>query len=90
MKIDGIFSEYLLKKAISSRCSASCSCQTIISGIWTSAYVTTSCPVIVVGWMSHLKKYVPGFEGAVNVYVIFSGPVMTWPTNILSVAAVVV
>ncbi len=31
------------------------------------AGVTTSLPVICVGWTSHLKKYVPAFDGAVNV-----------------------
>ncbi len=30
-------------------------------------YLTTKSPVMMVGWMSHLKKYVPGVDGAVNV-----------------------
>lgn len=38
-----------------------------------------NCPVILPGWVSHLKKYVPGFVGAVNVYVVFLGPVIVSP-----------
>ncbi len=46
------------------------------------AYCTTKVPVMIVGWTSHRKKYVPGVVGAVNVYVVLVGPVTMLPTNI--------
>ncbi len=36
-------------------------------GIMAVPAVTINWPVICVGWMSHLKKYVPGVAGAVKV-----------------------
>ena len=43
-------------------------------------------PVIVVGWISQRKKYVPGVVGAVKVYVFVPGPVIGVPTNMDVVA----
>jgi len=49
-------------------------------------YCTMKLPVIVVGWTSQRKKYVPGVDGAVNVYVVVD-EVMVVPWNIAGEAA---
>ncbi len=47
-------------------------------------------PVIILGWTSHLKKYVPGVEGAIKVYVVVVTPVIIAPLKMVVVAADVV
>ena len=47
-------------------------------------------PVIILGWTSHRKKYVPGVEGAVKVYVVVEIPLIIVPLKMVVVAADVV